>query len=117
VLLRDVKHLAAETRQPLPEVATARVETLPEPLPPGLPPLATEDGSGAALLGQAIAALAARAEAADQRADAERIRADALAGELRRERDARLAAEWEAARLRPLTALPDPPVVRRRRWW
>jgi hypothetical protein len=28
-----------------------------------------------------------------------------------------LAAEWEAARLRPLTVLPDPPPVKRRRWW
>lgn len=63
-----------------------------------------------ALLSQAIASLAARAEAADQRADRAEAARDALLTRA-------LVAELELARVRPLTPLPDPPAGNRRRWW
>ena len=68
--------------------------------------LATTAGHGAAALLSLVEEMAAMREERDT---------------LRHERDAllerALVAEWEAARWRPLTPVPDPPPAPRRRWW
>jgi hypothetical protein len=139
VLLRDVEHLASLTRQTT-KLATNRsadngAETLSRELSPILPTVVTHPtqemttanalAAIAATLAAELTALREERERTNARHEADRAR---LAERLQEVTDAArsehdellaraLAAEWEAARLRPLTVLPDPPVVRRRRWW